>query len=348
MCRPRSRRGKVVGCPAAFLWGATMRRRDFITLLGSTVVACSGVAIAQKSDKPVIGYLSSKEETAEAGIVAGVRKGLADEGFVEGRNVAITFRWSAGHYNRLAQLAGDLVATKVDVILASGLPAVLAAKAATSTIPIVFRHAVDPVAFGLVKSFDRPGGNLTGVTMLFDPLTPKKIQLLHELVSDPSIGLLVNPRNPNAASHQQHAEAAIKALGLRFTLLTAGEAGEIERAFAKGREKGVAALLVGDDPLFDVENPKLVAAAQRYKIPTMFYVRDFVVAGGLISYGPSFDEMARQVGVYTGRILKGAKPADLPVQQPTKFELLINLKTAKALGLTVPASLLANADLVIE
>jgi putative tryptophan/tyrosine transport system substrate-binding protein len=326
-----------------------MKRREFITLLGSAAAdAWPLAARAQQPAMPVIGYLSSKGEAAEAGIIAGVRKGLAERGFVEGENVAIMFRWSAGHYDRLPQLAADLVANKVDVIAASGLPAVLAAKAATSAIPIVFRHAIDPVAFGLVQSFDRPGGNLTGVTMLFDPLTPKKLQLLHEMVPDVSIGLLINPKNPNATSHREHAETSVRALGLRLTLLTASSADEIEPAFAKGRQKGIAALLIVDDPLFDVQTHRLVGAADRYRIPTMYYVRDFVVAGGLISYGPSFDEMAMQVGAYIGRILKGARAADLPIQQPTKFELVINLKTAKALGLTIPPTMLTRADEVIE
>ncbi len=250
--------------------------------------------------------------------------------------------------HRLPKLASDLVATKVDVIAASGLPAALAAKAASSTLPIVFKLAVDPTAFGLAQSFDRPGGNLTGVTMLFDPLTSKKLQLLHELVSDLSIGLLINPRNQNATSHKEHAETAAQSLGLRLTVLTAGSSDEIERAFALGRQKGIGALLVGDDPLFDVANQRLVGAASHYKVPTMYYVRDFVANGGLLSYGPSFDEMAVQVGLYVGRILKGAKPADLPIQQPTKFQLVINLKTAKTLGLEVPSTLIARADEVIE
>jgi putative ABC transport system substrate-binding protein len=192
-----------------------MKRREFITLLGSAAAGAWPLnARAQQSAMPVIGYLSSKGEAAEAGIIAGIRKGLAERGFVEGEYVAIMFRWSSGHYDRLPQLAADLVANKVDVIAASGLPAVLAAKAATSTIPIVFRHAIDPVAFGLVQSFDRPGGNLTGVTMLFDPLTPKKLQLLHEMVPDVSIGLLINPKNPNATSHRERAETSVRALGL--------------------------------------------------------------------------------------------------------------------------------------
>lgn len=229
------------------------------------------------------------------------------------------------------------------------LPAALAAKAASPAIPIVFRLAIDPVTFGLAESFSRPGGNITGVTMLFDPLTPKKFQLLHELLPNAtSIGLLVDPKNQNAASHQENAERAAQTLGLRLVVLTASSANEIEPAFVAGSQKSIGALLVGDDPLFDVLNEQLVSAAARYKIATMYYVRDFVATGGLISYGPSFDEMAKQVGVYLGRILEGTKPADLPVQQPTKIDLVVNVKTAKALGLTIPQSFLLRADEVIE
>jgi len=328
-----------------------MQRRKFITLLGgaATSISWPRVARAQNSLLPIIGYLSSKGAAAEAGIVAAVRKGLAERGFVDGRNVAISYRWSDGDYDRLPRLAADLVANKVTVIAASGLPAALAAKAATSTIPIVFRLAIDPVAFRLAQSFDRPGGNLTGVTMLFDPLTPKKLQLLHELVPKAAlIGLLVNPRNPNGASHIEHAEKAVQTLGLRLVVLKAGSGDELESALAVGRQKGIGALLVGDDPLFDTYNERLVRAVAGSRIPTMYYVRDFVSTGGLMSYGPSFDEMAKQVGVYLGRILEGAKPGDLPIQQPTRIELVINLKTAKTLGMTVPPTLLTSADEVIE
>jgi putative ABC transport system substrate-binding protein len=326
-----------------------MKRREFITLIGGAAATWPLGASAQQAATPIIGYLSSKGETSEAGIVAAVRKGLEERGFVEGRSVAITYRWSEGDYNLLPRLAADLVANRVNVIAASGLPAALAAKAATSTIPIIFRLAVDPVAFGLAKSLDRPGGNITGVTMLFDPLTPKKFQLLHELAPNAMlIGLLVNPNNPNSASHKEHAETAAQTLGLRLTVLTAGSVDELEPALAAGRQKGIGALLVGDDPLFDFLNERLVRVVARYRIPTMYYVRDFVVAGGLMSYGPSFDEMAKQVGIYLGRILEGAKPTDLPIQQPTKIELVINLKSAKASGLTIPPTLLARADEVIE
>jgi len=297
---------------------------------------------------PVVGYLSSKGETSEADILAGVRKGLAQQGFVEGSGFAFEYRWSGGDYDRLPKLAASLVAQNVNVIVTSGLPAALAAKAATSKIPIVFRLGVDPVEYKLAASFDRPGGNLTGVTMMFDPLTPKKLQLLHELVADASIGLLVNPKNPNAASHKEHAETAAKSLGIRLTVLSAGSAAEFGAAFERGRQGKLGAILVGDDPLFDNENRRLVEAANRSKIPTMYHVRNFVTAGGLLSYGPSFDEMSTQAGVYTGRVLKGEKPADLPIVQPTKFELVINRKTAKLVGIEIPSKLLFTADEVIE
>ncbi len=326
-----------------------MRRRDFISLIGGSVMAGPLAARAQQPAVPVIGYLSSKDEAAEAGIVAAIRRGLAERGLIEGSNFKFVFRWSSGDYARLPQLAADLVHDGVSVIAASGLPAVLAAKQATTTVPIVFRLAIDPVAFHLTESLDHPGGNITGVTMLFDPLTPKKLQLLHELVPRAAkIGFLINPNNQNAASHRAHAEQAAATLGFNLTVLTLGRPDDVEPAFAAARKADIAALLVGDDPLFDVLSHVLVDTAARFRIPTMFYVRDFVVASGLISYGPSFDEMAKQVGVYLGRILQGANPSELPVQQPTKIELVVNLKAAKSLGLTVPSALLTGADEVIE
>lgn len=329
-----------------------MRRRDFFAWIGGAAVAPTFSALpsnAQPTAIPVIGYLSSKGETAEAGTVAAIRKGLAERNFVDGENVKFSYRWSRGDYSLLPQLAAELVDEKVNVIAASGLPAALAAREATSVIPIVFRLAIDPVAFHLVRSFDRPGGNITGVTMLFDPLTPKKLQLLHELVPNAgTIALLVNPKNQNAASHKEYAERAAAAMGLPFAVLQVTRAGEIEAAFAAAREKRIGAILVGDDPSFDDLSDELIGAAARSQIPTMYYVRSFVASGGLISYGPSFDEMAKQEGAYLGRILEGAKPAELPIQQPTKIDLVINLKAAKALGLSVPATLLATADEVIE
>jgi len=325
-----------------------MRQRTWTLGLAFTAIVSLWPLVGRAQTPPVIGYLSSKDEASESGIVAAMRKGLADQKLSEGRHFSIAFRWSAGVYDRLPGLAADLVGRKVDVIATSGLPATLAAKAATPTIPIVFRLAVDPAAFGLVQSFDRPGGNLTGVTMLFDPLTPKKLQLLNELIVDKSVGLLVNPNNPNARSHVEHAEAATKSLGLSLSVLDAGSAEAIDGAFDAARQRRIGALLIGDDPLFDVQSRRLIEAAARHKMPTMYYVRDFVAAGGLLSYGPSFDEMSTHVGIYVGRILKGERPALLPVQQPTRFELVINMKAARALGITVPPSLLARADEVIE
>jgi putative ABC transport system substrate-binding protein len=325
-----------------------MRRRDFVFFLGAAA-AWPFAAGAQPAASPVIGYLSSKGQEAEVGIVGAARQGLAQNGFVEGRNLTIEYRWSDGEYGRLAGLAADLVGRKVDVLMTSGLPATLAAKAATSTIPIVFRLAVDPVAFSLAQTLGRPGGNLTGVTMLFDPLTPKKLQLLHELVpGSQSIGFLINGRNQNAASHREHAEKAAASLGLRLTEMSAGTVAELDAAFAAAKKAGIGTLLVGDDPFFDTNSRELIAAAAQYALPTMYYVRDFTAAGGLISYGPNFEEMARQAGDYAGRILKGDKPANLPIGQPTKIELVVNRKTANALGIAIPSSILARADEVIE
>jgi putative tryptophan/tyrosine transport system substrate-binding protein len=325
-----------------------MRRRNFVSILGGAV-AWPLVARAQPAARPVIGYLSSKGPGAEVGIVAAARQGLAQHGFVEGRNLVIEFRWSDGDYGRLAGLAAELVGRKVDLLMTSGLPATLAARDATATLPIVFRLAIDPVAFGLAQSLGRPGGNLTGVTMLFDPLTPKKLQLLHELVpGSSSVGFLINANNQNAASHRDHAEQAARSLGLQLTEVSAGTVPELDAAFAAAKKAGAGTLLVGDDPFFDTSSGELIAAAARHAIPTMYYVRDFTAMGGLISYGPNFDEMARQAGDTAGRILKGDKPANLPIGQPTRIELVINRKTATALGLTVPPSILARADEVIE
>jgi len=297
----------------------------------------------------VIGYLSSKDPAAETTIIGPVLDALKQEGFTEGRNLTMLYQWAEGDYDRLPEQAAALVARKVEVIVTSGVPATLAAKAATSSIPIVFRLAVDPVAFQLAESMNRPGSNLTGVTMLFDPLIPKKMQLLHELVPQTrSIGFLINPKNSNASSHKEHAEAAAKSLGLKLIVLTASRGEEIEPAFATGRQHGAGAILVGDDPFFDVKKAELVATAASSRFPTMFYVRDFVDAGGLISYGPNFEEMARLVGNYAARILNGANPAELPINQPTKIELVVNTKAARALGLSPPQSLLARVDEVIE
>jgi putative tryptophan/tyrosine transport system substrate-binding protein len=324
-----------------------MKRRDFIGLVAGFAAGPSQ-AWAQRPAMAVIGYLSSASEASDARIVGELKKGLAEFGFVEGNNVVFLSQWSEGDYSRLEELASSLIARKADVLVTSGLPATLAAKKATSTIPIVFRFAIDPVVHGIVQSFDRPGGNLTGATMLFDPLTPKKLQLLHELVGGTTIGFLVNPSNPNVGSHLDHAATAVKALGLKLATVNASRADEIEPAFASAKRQSAAAVLLGDDPLFFTRRDDVIRAAAAHRMPTMYYVRDFADAGGLISYGPSFDEMARHTGRYIGRILNGAKPAELPIVQPTRFEFVINLKTARAQGIVIPATLLARTDEVIE
>jgi len=324
-----------------------MKRRDFIILMGGAA-AWPVAARAQRSSMAVVGYLSSSSEAADTKVFGEVKKGLAEQGFVEGNNVSFLSHWSEGDYSRLEALAADLITRKANVLVTSGLPATLAAKHVTTTVPIVFRFAVDPVAHGLVQSFDRPGGNLTGATTLFDPLTPKKLQLLQELVGKGSIGFMVNPKNPNVSSHLAHADTAVKALGLHLTTVKASSPEEIEPAFASARRQSAAAMLLGDDPLFFARKGEVIRAAASHRMPTMYYVRDFADAGGLISYGPRFDEMARHTGRYAGRILSGAKPADLPIMQPTRFELVINLKTARAQGIAIPATLQASADETIE
>lgn len=324
-------------------------RRKFMALLAGAAAVGSRAGFAQQKSVPTIGYLSSKGPDAEKTVLAPIVDSLRREGFVDGRSISIIYRWSEGHYDRLPKQSADLVALKASVIVASGLPATLAAKSATTTIPIIFRMAVDPVAFHLVDSLNRPGGNITGVTMLFDVLTPKKLELLHELVpAAKAVGFLVNPKNRNVESHRRHFTAAAQSLGVQPVMLEASLPAEIEAAFKAGRQTTAQAILVGDDPFFDVQNRQITAAAARSGIPTMYYVRDFVETGGLISYGPNFAEMAHQVGDYAARILKGANPADLPVAQPTKYELVINLKTANALGLRVPPSLLARANEILE
>jgi putative ABC transport system substrate-binding protein len=327
-----------------------VRRRELMMLLGGAT-AWPLAARAQQPAMPVVGYLSSQPPTSGVGAdaAAGWREGLAESGFVEGRNVEIIYRWAGGDYDRLPALAAELVGRNVSVIYAGSLPAALAAKRATATIPIFFGVSVDPVEFGLVASLSRPGGNLTGITNVFDQIEEKRLQLLHELVPDAvMMGCLINPNNPNAASRRQHAEAGAQALGLKLSMLSASSADEIDAAFAAGHQKGFSALYIGPDPLYDVRLEQLAALAIRYRVATIYHKRDFPVAGGLAAYGARYAEIFRQGGIYTGRILKGEKPADLPVAQATNFELVINLKTAKALGLTVPQALLARADEVIE
>ncbi|HEX3882097.1 MAG TPA: ABC transporter substrate-binding protein [Stellaceae bacterium] len=326
-----------------------MRRRELLTLVGGAVAFPRLAARAQKA-LPVIGYLNSNSLATTAPLVAAFRKGLGDAGYAEGQNLAIEFRWAEGHYDRLPELAADLAARKVDVIVATtGVPSVRAAKAATASIPIVFDAGADPVALGLVASLARPGGNVTGIAFMTSGLTPKRLEMLSELVPEAKvIGLLVNPKNAQTEGIVRDANEAVRAIGVELQILNAGTDAEIDAAFAALTQSHAGGLIAGSDPFFNSRRERLIALAARGGLPTIYQYREFATEGGLISYGPNIAAVYRRVGIYAGRILKGEKPADLPVQRPATFELVINLKTAKALGLTVPQVLLAQADEVIE
>jgi putative tryptophan/tyrosine transport system substrate-binding protein len=326
-----------------------MMRREFIALAGGAAVAWPPAARAQQKAMPVIGYLSLASPGSNAAIVAAFRQGLRDTGYVEGQNVTIEYRWAEGRHDRLPALAVDLVGRKLDVIMTSGGTApAQAAKNATSTIPIVFTGG-DPVAADLVASLARPGGNLTGMTFMTTELLPKQIELLSELVPQArAIAMLVNPNDPLTERFIAEVQEAARAKGLLLHILKAVTESEIDAAFATLLQLDAGALLVGGDLFFFGRRDQLVALAAGAALPAIYERREFAEAGGLISYGPSFTAVARQAGAYVGRILAGAKPADLPVQQPTKFELVVNVNTVKALGLTVPPSILARADEVIE
>jgi putative tryptophan/tyrosine transport system substrate-binding protein len=327
-----------------------MRRRDFIIFIAGAIVAWPLAARAQQKAMPVIGVLNTGSPSSSAEpLMAAFRQGLSEAGYVEGQNLAIEYRWAEGHYDRLPALAADLVGRKVDLIMASSPPSALAAKSATSTIPIVFRHGGDPVGDGLVASLARPRGNLTGVSFVADELTAKRLELLSELVPRAGvIALLVNPNNATAERVIRGVQEAARTKGLQLHVLKAGSESEIDTAFAFLVQLHAGALVVGADPFLSSRREQLVALASRSAVPSIYAWREFAASGGLISYGASLTSAFRLVGHYTGEVLKGAKPADLPVQQPTTFELVINLKTAKALGIDVPATLLAQADEIIE
>ena len=326
-----------------------MRRREFITLLGGAAAAWPLGTHAQQPAMPVIGYMSSVTPNANAHLLAAFRRGLGETGYIEHRSVGIEYRWAEGQYDRLPALAADLVDHRVTVIFATGSPLpALAAKAATSTIPIVFQGGSDPVQLGLVASFNRPGGNVTGISNVSGPLLDMKgLELVHELVPKATkVGYLVNPTNPSI--QPTDVQAAARAVGVELQVLTANTDGDLDSVFPTFTRQGIGALLIAGDPFFTSRVDRLAALAVRHAVPTGYILREFVAAGGLMSYGTSLLETYRLGGIYVGRILKGEKPTDLPVMQPTKFELIINLKTAKALGLEVPPMLIARADEVIE
>jgi putative ABC transport system substrate-binding protein len=327
-----------------------MRRREFVSLFGGAAAAWPIAARAQQPAMRVIGFLSGGPAWDFAYLAAAFRQGLGDTGYVEGRDVFIEYRWAEGHYDRLPTLAADLVGRRVDVIAATGgIGSVLAAKAATATIPIVFTAGTDPVKFGVVASVNRPGGNVTGVVFFNNELGPKRLQVLRELAPNATVlAMIVNPKNPNTEFDIQQMQSAARPTGLQILVLNASSERELDAAFAKLVEQRAGAVIVNSDPYFNIRRDQLVALAAYHALPAIYELRAFVASGGLISYGTNIAEAYRHAGVYAGRILRGDKPADLPVQQSTKFELVINLKTAKALGLEIPPKLLALADEVIE
>jgi putative tryptophan/tyrosine transport system substrate-binding protein len=326
-----------------------VRRRHFITLIGGAAAVWPLVARGQQAAIPVIGFLHGASFEGYKPMVTSFRQGLKEAGYVDGYNVAIEFRWAEGHYDQLPAMAADLVRRQVAVIVTGGTPAAFAAKEATSTIPTVISVGIDPVQLGLVGSLNRPGGNVTGTAVLTVELGAKKLEMLHELLpTAAAIALLVNPTNPNVESETRVVQDAARLLGLHLHVLHASTESQIDAAFGALVELRAGALIVGVEPFLNDSRAQIVALAARYAVPAVYGVRDFVTAGGLMSYGTDLVDIYRQSGIYAGKILKGARPADLPVQQLTKVAFVINLKTAKTLGLTIPTTLLGRADEVIE
>jgi putative ABC transport system substrate-binding protein len=327
-----------------------LKRREFITLLGGAAAAWPLAARGQQPAMPVIGFLGSPSAATWVPFVSAFQRGLKETGYAEGENVTIEYRWADGQYDRLPALAADLVQRQVAVIFAAGSAApAIAAKGATSSIPIVFAHGVDPVQFGLVASLNRPGGNVTGINFLAAGLGEKALALIHEVIPSVAVaGMFVNPNNPNAESVTRNARETARSLGLQLHILNAGTAAEIESAFATFREQRIGMFASGADPFLLGQRDQFVGLAARDSVPAIYFAREFVTAGGLMSYGTSVADAYRRAGIYTGKILKGAKPADLPVEQSTRFEFVLNLRTAKSLGLNIPDKLLALTDEVIE
>jgi putative ABC transport system substrate-binding protein len=325
-----------------------MRRRAFVLVLGGAMTLARDLRAQQKA-VPVVGFLGNASPQSAASVVAAFREGLSETGFTEGQNVTIEYRWAEGQYDRLPAMAADLARRQVAVIVAGGTPAAFAAKAATSTIPTVILVGVDPVQLGLVGSLNRPGGNVTGLALLTVQLEAKKLELLHELLpTATAIALLVNPTNVLTESETKDVQDAARSLGLHLQILNASTESQIDAAFGALAELRATALIVSVDTFLNNSRDQIVALAARYAVPAVYGVRDFVNAGGLMSYGTDLVDVYRQQGIYAGKILKGARPADLPIQQVTKVALVINLKTAKTLGLTFPTTLLGRADEVIE
>jgi len=326
-----------------------VRRREFITLAGGAAVTWPLAVRAQQPAMPVIGFLSARSPEESAHLVAAFQSGLADNGYIAGQTVLIEYRWALGQYDRLPTMAADLVRRPVAVLATvGGEPAAMAAKTVTSTIPIVFAMD-DPVKQGLVESFNRPGGNATGMAVLSPDLETKRLGLLHELVPQAStIGVLLNPNFPPAQHQLEEVQIAAQATNLQILALRASTDREIDEAFDTLMKQRIAALSVASDPFFDTRRDKLIGLAARHAVPTIYQFREYPAAGGLISYGIDIANVYHQIGIYVGRILKGAKPADLPVMQPTKFELVLNLKTAKTLRLAIPSGVISIADEVIE
>ena len=329
---------------------AVIKRREFITLLAGAAAAWPLAARAQQPAVPVVGILASVSPAPYAGFIAAIKEGLQQTGYIEGRNVTIEYRWAEGHYDRLPQQAIELVDRGVAVIiLVGGGPTIAVAKAATATIPIVFVMGDDPVKSGAVTALNRPGGNATVVNLLTVAMEAKRLQLLHELVPNVAVvAIIVNPNNPQAAEQLQDLQAAARTLGVEVEVFKAGSPSDIDTAFASLVGRRAGALLVAADAFFNTRREQFVVLTARHALPAIFHFREFAAAGGLMSYGPSLTDAYRQDGIYAGRILKGEKPAEMPVQQAVKIELVINLQTARALGLTIPLPLLGRADEVIE
>jgi len=327
-----------------------MQRRQLITLLGGLAAAWPLATRAQQSALPVVGFLSSRSPGESTYVVAAFRRGMREAGFIEGENLGIAFRWAEGRYDRLPALAAELTDLRVAVLFAAGgQPSALAAKAATATIPVVFSAINDPVGLGVVANLNRPGGNVTGMAVFTAELGAKSVELLKQLVPATAvIAYLVNPSNPSADLYSKEAPTAARALGIAVPVLNASTENGLDDVFASLAKLGAGGIVVPAEPFFDTQRDRIVALSARYAIPAIYTWREYAVAGGLMTYGPSLTDSYRQAGIYVGRVLKGEKPADLPVMRPTKFDLVINLRTAKALGLNIPDKLLAIADEVIE